>query len=96
MFGNTPLLRRRNSITRPRLPNFPNGPTALRFKIRVLTDVRMHLGTLLVSLGYEISQSFIDRVRNFGPGLPEERVRVQLSQPMPNYCDSSHQYRSES
>jgi CheY-like chemotaxis protein len=41
-------------------------------------DVRTDLGTLLVSRGYEVSQSFVDRMRNFGPGLLEERVRVMV------------------
>jgi response regulator RpfG family c-di-GMP phosphodiesterase len=41
-------------------------------------DVRTEKGTLLVSRGYEISPSFVIRMQNFGPGLLEERVRVQL------------------
>ena len=45
-------------------------------KIQPLFD---DLGTLLVSRGYEISHSFIDRMRNFGPGLLEEPVRVRIS-----------------
>ncbi|MGO9992284.1 MAG: HD domain-containing phosphohydrolase [Steroidobacteraceae bacterium] len=50
----------------------------------LLDDVRTDLGTLLVSRGYEISQSFVERMRNFGPGLLEERVRVRLSRPAAN------------
>ena len=45
----------------------------------LMDELRTDLGTLLVSRGYEISQSFIDRMRNFGPGLLDERVRVQVS-----------------
>jgi CheY-like chemotaxis protein len=43
----------------------------------LLDDLRTDLGTLLVSRGYEISTSFVNRMRNFGPGLLDERVRVQ-------------------
>jgi response regulator RpfG family c-di-GMP phosphodiesterase len=43
----------------------------------LMDDLRTDLGTLLVSSGYEVSQSFVDRMRNFGPGLLEERVRVR-------------------
>jgi CheY-like chemotaxis protein len=49
----------------------------------LMDDLRTELGTLLVSRGYEISQSFIDRMRNFGPGLLEERVRVQVIRAAP-------------
>jgi hypothetical protein len=45
----------------------------------LMDDLRTDLGTLLVSQGYEISHSFIDRIRNFGPGLLEGRVRVRLA-----------------
>ena len=59
----------------------------------LLDDVRTDLGTLLVSRGYEISQSFVERMRNFGPGLLEERVRVRLSRPTASISDSSHEGR---
>jgi hypothetical protein len=39
-------------------------------------DLRTEVVTLLVSRG---SHSFIDRMRNFGPGLLEEPVRVRIS-----------------
>jgi len=45
----------------------------------LMDDLRTDLGTLLVSSGYEVSQSFVDRMRNFGPGLLAERVRVRIS-----------------
>jgi CheY-like chemotaxis protein len=50
----------------------------------LLDDLHTDLGTLLVSRGYEISQSFIERMRNFGPGLLEEQVRVQVQRPLTN------------
>jgi CheY-like chemotaxis protein len=43
----------------------------------LLDDLRNESGTLLVSHGYEISQSFIDRMRNFGPALLTAQVRVR-------------------
>jgi CheY-like chemotaxis protein len=47
----------------------------------LMDDLRTDLGTLLVSRGDEISYSFIERMRNFGPGLLGERVRVQVVRP---------------
>jgi CheY-like chemotaxis protein len=47
----------------------------------LMDDLRTDLGTLLVSKGYEVTQSFIDRMRNFGPGLLAERVRVSRIAP---------------
>jgi CheY-like chemotaxis protein len=45
----------------------------------LMDDVRTDLGTLLVARGYEVSQSFIERMRNFGPGPRAEKVRVRVS-----------------
>jgi CheY-like chemotaxis protein len=66
------------------------GPQLREIRLRevapgmvLMDDLRTELGTLLVSRGYEISQSFIDRMRNFGPGLLEERVRVQVTRTVP-------------
>jgi response regulator RpfG family c-di-GMP phosphodiesterase len=41
-------------------------------------DVRMQNGTLLVTRGYEVTESFVERVRNFGPGSVREPVRVTM------------------
>jgi len=52
---------------------------------RVLEGLRLtlrrgfHVAAALVSRGYGISHSFIDRMRNFGRGPLEERVRVRLT-----------------
>jgi hypothetical protein len=43
----------------------------------ILDDVRTDVGTLLVSRGYEVSPSFVDRVRNYSPTLLEKRVRIE-------------------
>jgi hypothetical protein len=42
----------------------------------ILNDVRTHMGTLLVARGFEVSESFLERLRNFGSGILEERVKV--------------------
>jgi CheY-like chemotaxis protein len=67
------------------------GPQLREIRLREVTpgmilmdELRTDSGTLLVSRGYEISQSFIERMRNFGPGLLEERVRVQVARAAPS------------
>jgi len=42
-------------------------------------DVRLASGTLLVARGYEVTQGFLERIRNFSPGTVKEPVRVVLS-----------------
>jgi CheY-like chemotaxis protein len=44
----------------------------------ILDDVRTHIGTLLVPKGFEVTDVFIERMRNFGPGILAERVRVSM------------------
>jgi hypothetical protein len=39
-------------------------------------DLRISVGTLLVPKGFEVTETFLERVRNFGPGILQERVRV--------------------
>ena len=59
----------------------------------ILDDVRTDRGLLLVSRGYEVSPSFVDRVRNYGSGLLEKRVRIERAGPMTTGRDSSRQER---
>jgi hypothetical protein len=42
----------------------------------ILDDVRTHMGTLLVPRGFEISETFLERLRNFGDSIAAEKVRV--------------------
>jgi hypothetical protein len=42
-------------------------------------DLRTDEGTLLASRGYEISPSFIDKMKGFGPGILAQRVWVTRS-----------------
>ena len=44
----------------------------------IMHDVRTHLGTLLVARGFEVSNAFLERSRNFGPELLNEIIKVQI------------------
>jgi CheY-like chemotaxis protein len=39
-------------------------------------DVRTSVGALLVPKGFEVTETFLERLRNFGPGILQERVRI--------------------
>ncbi len=41
-----------------------------------LDDLRTHIGTLLVPQGFEVTEAFLERARNFGPSILQEKVRV--------------------
>jgi response regulator RpfG family c-di-GMP phosphodiesterase len=42
----------------------------------IVHDLRTSLGTLLVPRGFEVSETFLDKLRNFGPGILAERIQV--------------------
>jgi response regulator RpfG family c-di-GMP phosphodiesterase len=42
----------------------------------ILDDLRTHMGTLLVPRGFEVSETFLTRLHNFGSGILSEKVRV--------------------
>jgi hypothetical protein len=42
----------------------------------LMNDVHTPLGMLLVPRGYEVTESFLIRMRNFGPGILAEEVLV--------------------
>jgi response regulator RpfG family c-di-GMP phosphodiesterase len=44
-----------------------------------MDDLRTHVGTLLVPKGFEVTETFLERMRNFGPGILQERVRVMAA-----------------
>jgi response regulator RpfG family c-di-GMP phosphodiesterase len=44
-----------------------------------MDDLRTHVGTLLVPTGFEVTETFLERMRNFGPGILQERVRVMAT-----------------
>jgi response regulator RpfG family c-di-GMP phosphodiesterase len=41
-----------------------------------MDDLRTSVGTLLVPKGFEVTETFLERMRNFGPGILQLRVRV--------------------
>jgi response regulator RpfG family c-di-GMP phosphodiesterase len=41
-----------------------------------MDDLRTSVGTLLVPKGFEVTEAFLERMRNFGPGILQEKVRV--------------------
>jgi hypothetical protein len=42
----------------------------------IMQDLRTHMGTLLVTRGFEVTSVFLERARNFGPDLLNESVKV--------------------
>lgn len=47
----------------------------------ILEDLRTAVGTLLVPKGFEVTDAFLERQRNFDSGLLQKRVRVMGSAP---------------
>jgi CheY-like chemotaxis protein len=41
-----------------------------------IDDLYTHIGTLLVPKGFEVTEAFMERAQNFGPGILQEKVRV--------------------
>ena len=46
----------------------------------IMQDVRTHMGTLLVPRGFEVTRLFLEKLRNFGPDLLNEVVKVSVQQ----------------
>lgn len=44
----------------------------------ILEDLRTHMGTLLVPRGFEVSETFLEKMRNFGPSALAENVKVRV------------------
>jgi response regulator RpfG family c-di-GMP phosphodiesterase len=44
-----------------------------------MDDLRTNVGTLLVPKGFEVTETFMERLRNFGPSILQERVRVMIA-----------------
>jgi len=49
----------------------------------IVQDIRTQVGTLLVSRGFEVTNLFLERSRNFGPELLDEIVKVVVPAPRP-------------
>jgi response regulator RpfG family c-di-GMP phosphodiesterase len=58
---------------------------AVRVGMVLAEDVRMLNGTLLVARGYEVTDSFVEHVRNFAPGSVREPVRVTMGHKTKEY-----------
>ena len=43
-----------------------------------MDDLHTHIGTLLVPKGFEVTEIFLERAQNFGPGILQEKVRVLI------------------
>jgi hypothetical protein len=41
-----------------------------------MDDLYTQIGTLLVPKGFEVTEAFLERARNFGPAILQEKVRV--------------------
>jgi hypothetical protein len=51
---------------------------ALRSGMVLAADVKMATGTLFVARGYEVTPSFLERIRNFRPGSVREPLKVLI------------------
>jgi response regulator RpfG family c-di-GMP phosphodiesterase len=76
-------------------------PTVLEMPLRqvlpgmtILQDVRTHMGTLLVPKGFEVTDTLLTRIPNFGPELLAESVRVLSPDPATERSESPEQRRS--
>ena len=45
----------------------------------IMQDLRTHMGTLLVPRGFEVTATFLERIRNYGPDLLAEKIKVLTS-----------------
>jgi hypothetical protein len=45
----------------------------------IMDDLHTHVGTLLIPKGFEVTEAFLERMRNFGPGILAEKVRVMVT-----------------
>jgi CheY-like chemotaxis protein len=49
----------------------------------ILDDLRTHMGTLLVPRGFEVSETFLEKLRNFGSSILAENVKVLVPAAQP-------------
>jgi CheY-like chemotaxis protein len=57
----------------------PVSVSGLRAGMMLAEDVRLANGTLLVARGYEVTESFIERIKNFPPGTFAGEFRIFVS-----------------
>lgn len=53
----------------------------------IMQDLRTHMGTLLVPRGFEVSETFLQRLYNFGSAILDEKVKVLIPavKPVPGH-----------
>jgi len=56
----------------------PVNAVGLRTGMVLAEDVRLSTGTLLVARGYEVTASFIERIKNFPPGMFAGEFRIAV------------------
>ncbi len=49
---------------------------AVQAGMAIMQDLRTHMGTLLVPKGFEVTPMFLERIRNYGPDLLAEKIKV--------------------
>ncbi|MFC4308939.1 response regulator [Steroidobacter flavus] len=49
----------------------------------ILDDLRTHMGTLLVPRGFEVSETFLEKLRHFGSSILSENVKVLVPAAQP-------------
>ncbi len=54
--------------------------SALREGMLLVEDVKLPTGTLLVARGYEVTERFVERIRNFSPEVRRRTVRTVVRQ----------------
>jgi CheY-like chemotaxis protein len=62
----------------PRIAARTVAMPALRIGMTLAEDVRLATGTLLVARGYEVTASFIERIKNFPPGVFAGEFRIAV------------------
>ncbi len=62
---------------------------SVRLGMVIMQDIRTHLGTLLVPRGFEVTAVFLERVRNFGPDLLSEQIKVLVPAAKPLHAEGA-------
>ena len=48
-------------------------------RVIILDDLRTTVGTLLVPKGFEVTETFLQRIRNFDSALLQSKIRVMTA-----------------
>lgn len=58
----------------------------------IMDDLRTQMGTLLVPRGFEVSETFLTRLHNFGSGILDEKVRVLVPMGAAGHLEMASRY----